>query len=218
MTAIAVVGLHRGGTSAVAGVLHHLGVFMGDQLLPPSAHNPKGYFEDKRFVTLHTKIMGGDWKFPNPDFMDNWWKYKDEYLSLVNEFSQHEVWGVKDPRLCYCLPFLRVATRYKLKVIAIHRNPWSAAYSLNERGGHSFEEALDISMGYLTAMMLNVETWGVVQKMLDRPRAYHINFEIWAAHPEASVANLAGWLGLEFKQEAADFLDPSLVHWRDEAK
>jgi len=206
MTGIAVVGLHRGGTSAVAGVLHHLGVFMGDQLLPPSPHNPKGYFEDIRFVTLHTKIMGGDWKFPRPDFMDSWEKYKDEYLSLVNEFTQHEVWGVKDPRLCHCLPLLRVATENKLKVLAVWRDPWEASHSLLERGGHTFEEAFRISISHIAAMLVN--TW-------ESAGVLYVPFDWLVGNPEASVAHMAGWLGLEFKQEAADFLDRDLVHHTD---
>lgn len=48
---IVVVGTARGGTSMVAGCLHHLGVFMGDKAVPP-------VFED---VELAKLMEAGDW-------------------------------------------------------------------------------------------------------------------------------------------------------------
>jgi len=213
VTAIAVVGLHRGGTSAVAGVLHNLGVFMGDDLLPPSEHNPKGYFEDRRFVELHDKILGGDWKYPPADYMHNWGKYKDEYLSLVNEFnSQHDIWGVKDPRLCYTLPCLKVATKYDLKTIVVYRDPWDAAASLYKRGGHEYDEALDISLRYLTAMMLNTEPWGVTTHLIERPKPLYINFKNMIEYPKWTTTLMAAFIGTRWNQQAEDFIDKGLVH------
>lgn len=44
-----VVGTYRSGTSCVAGVLHHLGVFMGSNLMVGPLHNAKGYFHDLDF-------------------------------------------------------------------------------------------------------------------------------------------------------------------------
>jgi len=212
MAAIAVVGMHRSGTSAVAGVLHRLGVFMGDDLLPPSETNPKGYFEDRRFVELHTKILGGDWKFPSQEFMHNWYMYKDEYLSLVNEFSKHELWGVKDPRLCYCLPVLRSCTQNDLKVIAMWRDPWEAAESLHARGGHEWDEAVQLSLSYMTAMLLNVEDWNVTVRLAPRPPGKVIRFDWLVGYPQDAVKYIADFIGVDYKQEAADFLDRRLVH------
>ena len=40
-----VLGSGRSGTSMVAGCLHGANYFMGDDLMPPTAGNPKGIFE-----------------------------------------------------------------------------------------------------------------------------------------------------------------------------
>lgn len=198
MTGVAVIGIHRSGTSAVAGVLYHLGVFMGDDLLPPSIHNPKGYFEDRRFVELHTKVMEGGWK--NPTHID--WGYAAEYPVLLAEFQKHGLWGIKDPRLCYLLPYLRAYVD-PLKVVAVFRDPYVAANSLFKRGGHTMKEAREISLRYLKAMMRNVPDdalWVYYNDLIDAPGV--------------GVAEIAEYIGVEPTQEAIDFIDRHLRHWR----
>ena len=44
-TALVVLGMHRSGTSALAGMLHHLGVALGDRLMKATLDNPRGYWE-----------------------------------------------------------------------------------------------------------------------------------------------------------------------------
>ena len=213
MTGVCVIGLHRGGTSAVAGVLHHLGVFMGDQLLEPSEDNPKGYFEDRRFMELHTAIMGGDWKRPLENFQrDIWPEFKCQYTTLVREFEEHELWGVKDPRLCYCLPLLQSVVKDELKVIWVHRDPWFAAYSLEQRGGHTFREALNISFEHFVAAYQNTK-----DPITNRMSGIHVSYDAWMARPTRDIANLVRLLGIRCGKEsfrrAVDSIDPDLRHW-----
>src|SRR5262249_48993939 len=47
-----VLGVHGSGTSAIAGVLHRLGVSMGDRLVGPTRHNPRGHNENADFPAL----------------------------------------------------------------------------------------------------------------------------------------------------------------------
>lgn len=59
---VVVLGLHRSGTSMVAGALDALGVNMGASPRPgrinaPSWSNPTGYFEDAAFVSLNRRII-----------------------------------------------------------------------------------------------------------------------------------------------------------------
>ena len=67
MTVIIVLGGHRSGTSAVAGVCHELGLFMGQSLIGKSRDNARGHFEDVEFVALNKAIVG-DWRRPMADF------------------------------------------------------------------------------------------------------------------------------------------------------
>ena len=60
---IMVVGEGRCGTSAVAGILHHLGVFMGEDFVPPNHTNVYGHWEDIDFHDL-TKNVWNEWRGP----------------------------------------------------------------------------------------------------------------------------------------------------------
>lgn len=84
---VVVLGCYRTGSSAVAGVLHKLGVFMGERFDRPDIHNPQGYWEDLEFKSLHRRIVAGE-------------DVHEEYVQLVNKRQfEHEKWGVKDPFL-----------------------------------------------------------------------------------------------------------------------
>jgi len=52
MRCILIAGIESSGTSTVAGVLHHLGVYMGSKLRSPSKANVKGYYEDWTFLHI----------------------------------------------------------------------------------------------------------------------------------------------------------------------
>ena len=55
---IIVLCMHRSGSSVVAGILSFLGVNMGEDLLPPTEHNPKGYYENPAFTYLNKRQVG----------------------------------------------------------------------------------------------------------------------------------------------------------------
>src|SRR5579862_2834876 len=63
-TAIVVLGMHRSGTSALAGMLHGLGVALGPRLMAATADNPRGYWEHIDVVAVHHQLLaalGGAW-------------------------------------------------------------------------------------------------------------------------------------------------------------
>ena len=57
MSIIIITGMHRSGTSLVAGILRTAGLHIGDKLLGPDDFNPRGFFEDKDFVNLQENIL-----------------------------------------------------------------------------------------------------------------------------------------------------------------
>lgn len=92
---IIVVGPGRCGTSCVTGVLHHLGVFVGSNLLGADATNPWGHFEDCDFLNLNAsflnhKLSRGEWSLRVQQVID-------ERRALGRP------WGWKDPRTCNLL-------------------------------------------------------------------------------------------------------------------
>ena len=56
---ILVVGTGRSGTSAVAGILHKLGVHMGDRFVETGAENPYGTFECRKFQQINSHREAG---------------------------------------------------------------------------------------------------------------------------------------------------------------
>lgn len=123
MTCIIVVGCYRTGSSAVAGMLHKLGVVMGDKFDPPNANNPKGFWEDVELKNLHKQMLEGE----NPD---------TEYKYHIQRRKQkYKFWGVKDPRLCMLLPVLTSKldeAGVDHKVIECIRSPLDIAESLSK--------------------------------------------------------------------------------------
>ncbi len=154
MTCITVTGLHRGGTSCVAGMLYHLGVKMGipgitkgDTLKdgwPLYPSNPKGQFEDNGFVSTFSSMIG-NWRNPDPKYLHNMNSITstDQFLlSLLVENrlldAGGQVWGIKTPQLCFTFnPMAFVLGTFKQEHIAIFvfREFESCIDSLVERDG-----------------------------------------------------------------------------------
>lgn len=76
---VAILGMHRSGTSMVSGVLTKLGLFSGanSSLMKPDKYNPKGYFENNYIVDCNEQILADavNNEFPNIHnadcFLDN---------------------------------------------------------------------------------------------------------------------------------------------------
>src|SRR5258708_4760869 len=105
---VCITGMHRSGTSLVANLLRQCGLYLGeeDDLIPATADNQQGYWENRRFLALNDDILkelGGSWDFP-PLAPAGW--HDDERLNplrvkaeiLVDQFRDHQPWGWKDPR------------------------------------------------------------------------------------------------------------------------
>jgi hypothetical protein len=93
---VLVVGPPRTGTSAVAGILDRLGVFMGYRFHPPDDGNPRGYGEDLDFVHLHCLML--ERQRDMPLLLGGL-----QYLIAARQ-SLGVPWGVKDPRLIGVAP------------------------------------------------------------------------------------------------------------------
>ncbi|WP_162404130.1 glycosyltransferase [Pseudoxanthomonas jiangsuensis] len=143
---IIVLGMHRSGTSALAGTFDALGFSLGDELLPANAQaNPKGYFEHAQVVQVHERLLdalGMDWADPRP-LPDGWLRHpaareaRTRVQALVGELTADGAVAVlKDPRMCRFLPLwlevldtMGVAAHFAF----IARHPLEVAASLRRR-------------------------------------------------------------------------------------
>jgi hypothetical protein len=154
--ALVVLGMHRSGTSAVAGCLQRLGVDFGPRLMPPTPANPRGFYEHIDIVNLHDRLLlaaGSSWSDTAPKPPD--WLARadadarfsnDLRAILTRDFGAASLWGLKDPRLCHLLPWWQprwAELDTKPLFVFVLRNPPAVAASLAHRDGFS------LAKGYL---------------------------------------------------------------------
>jgi len=160
-TALVVLGMHRSGTSALTGMLHHLGVALGDRLMVASPDNPRGYWEHNDVVAVHERLMAAlGWGWDDIRPLPSGFERQEPALTarreltaiLARDFSGVALWGVKDPRLCRLMPLWtelfaeeRVEPRYLLAV----RHPLDVAESLAERDGMTPAWGMVLWLGHL---------------------------------------------------------------------
>ena len=55
--AFVVLGSPRSGTSALTRLLPVFGIDLGDEMVPPNANNPRGFWEDTAIQHINTKLL-----------------------------------------------------------------------------------------------------------------------------------------------------------------
>lgn len=148
-TAVIVLGMHRSGTSALTGLLHHLGVALGPRLMPATKDNPQGYWEHLDIVGLHDAllhVLGRRWDDirPLPPGWESTPVARDVAQRLkailLRDFSGAALWGLKDPRLCRLMPLWRPLLEemaVRPRFVLMLRSPREVAASLAARDGLS---------------------------------------------------------------------------------
>ncbi|TFL15941.1 hypothetical protein [Jannaschia formosa] len=147
--ALIVLGMHRSGTSALAGLLNTLG---GDGPATPmqaTKENPQGYFESERLHRLHDDMLrsaGTNWCDYRP-IPETWLRSSkaDEYreylgAAIEKEYGRSGFFVVKDPRVCrFASLWIDLLYEMGVEPIAIHisRNPLEVAESLHARDNFS---------------------------------------------------------------------------------
>lgn len=203
-TCVVVLGLHRGGTSIVSGILHSLGVDMGDLFHPPDERNRTGFFEDIGFLAIHDKIIGGDWERPNIHFRENESEYRE---LLAGIYKSKRLWGLKDPKLClFFHQFLRVMAdvmpNTEVLVVDVERNLNAIVASLCNKekfpSGLEPGRAEKISRMYLFCKEQGLKFFS--------GRRHKLHHEDLLADPEGSVRRLAAFVGVAYKPEVLDMV------------
>ncbi len=148
---IAVLGMHRSGTSCLIGSLQAAGLFLGKHNTW-NDHNLKGNRENDDIVKLNDELLvenGGSWK--NPPAAVNWSKkHLKRAREIIASYHDHEMWGFKDPRTLLTLAGWKKLIPDML-LIGIFRHPLAVARSLQNRGsgiGVEIEKAFDLWSHY----------------------------------------------------------------------
>ncbi len=160
-----VLGMHRSGTSAIAGLLARLGAHVGasEDLLKNDLANPVGYFERLDVLRLNQQLLArhaadayqighlplgaANW-FDEPDLAD-------EARNLIARLDAQGLWLAKDPRFCLTLPFWRRAGLRAIAAIIVVRDPAEVARSLEARDRLSLPYALALWERYYVEALNN---------------------------------------------------------------
>jgi len=160
---IVVLGMHRSGTSSVAGLLARMGVHPGsddDLLIGPD--NPKGHYE---LAGLHDACLrrldaaGGDWKDPPATAparaID---AFRSDVMALLETLEPQRPWLIKEPRLCLVArELLPLLTRPVF--VHVVREPRAVAASLAARDGLDPVHALALWEHYTRAAFAASRGW-----------------------------------------------------------
>jgi hypothetical protein len=145
--AVLILGMHRSGTSAVAGVISFLGAAAPVRMVPSTPENPSGYWEPAAVVAANDRILGEagstwydclgfDSEALDVEARRNALTYM--MLSILTEFGNERLLLLKDPRICLLLdlwlPALQTMAISPV-VLLVLRHPNEVIASLEKRDG-----------------------------------------------------------------------------------
>lgn len=196
---VAIVGMHRSGTSMVAKLLQLAGLNLGDEadLMPPAEENPEGFYEHLQFVRLNDEVLnaaGAGWDCP-PAAGFNWDDtaldaFRERARCLASPLEEQLPWGWKDPRTSLTLPFWRGALG-PLQVVAVVRNPLEVVISLNRR--NDFSTALGLTLWQIYAERILQDT-SPAERLITHYDSYFLD-------PDQEITRVLAILGLDHGQD-----------------
>lgn len=214
-----ILGMHRSGTSALGGVLHHLGVDLSAHLVPAGADNPKGFWEHQAVVEINERLFQalGYWH-EEIALLPPAWTEHPEVRALQTEmrhvlqadFAHSRSWAIKDPRLCRTLPAWQNALQSlggQCHSLLMQRHPFEVAHSLARRNHMGWNKALMLWLLHTMEALIHA----------DPERSTLLDYRDLMQNWEQALAPVLALLpppNAAQKQAVADFLDAGLWHER----
>ncbi len=97
---VIILGMHRSGTSSLAGSLQSAGLFLGE-VNTAAPYNAKGNRESLQIMALHDQVLANDghsWDFP-PAGEASWTAAdRAQRDAIIRQLEVEPIWGFKDPR------------------------------------------------------------------------------------------------------------------------
>jgi len=195
---VIVLGRGRSGTSIVAGLLHKLGVDMGESR-PEGANNPKGYFEDIKISALLDKYIDEE-KMPVISDLNK--EFEKEFKELAK--NKKGLWGWKQPKTLYLLPVI-VRHLESPHIIVCNREEESHIKSINHAfwGNKKSEEWCRQSIEHYK---IELKKFFEVN---DYPRL-NVNFEdLISEEREKIIKEICEFVGIEYDPKKIEgFINP----------
>ena len=216
LNSVFVLGMHRSGTSALAGALSRLGINFAtpDDELHRSLDNPNGFFERTSILNFSDTLLSAQqWAWDNVDLRplntEKFPAHINEARSIVDGLSNDGPVGIKDPRSCLLMPFWRRALLDRFEAVVITRDPAEVAWSLHVRDGLPVSTGLALYIAYSAHLASGIQGLS----------SHVVRYENLVNPPSTELASIAQFLhdrGLPISQEPSDIdvaaksIDPTL--------
>ncbi|HEX7966538.1 MAG TPA: glycosyltransferase [Gammaproteobacteria bacterium] len=161
MKMLMILGMHRSGTSVLAGSCRLLGAELGDRMMAAGQDNVMGFWEHDEIVRIHDAVLdklGYAWDDVRA-LPDKWWNYetirpeRDALKAVLKrDFGTAELACVKDPRLCRMLPLWQDLLRelgWQPCYLIATRDPAEIIASLKSRNDFAPEKSALLTLRYL---------------------------------------------------------------------
>lgn len=197
-----IVGMHRSGTSCLAGSLQQRGLYLGD-VHEWNPHNLKGNRENQQVMDLNDEILEfnqGSWDTPPSTITWNIRHKEKRDLIISSLQDSKQIWGFKDPRTLITLGFWEDGLSQPFQLIGTYRHPYAVAASLHKRNGLPIESGLKLWYSYNN-------------KLLNKWRATPFPLLCFDILPEKYLLHIekaCTYLGLPEKNTATPFFESEL--------
>jgi hypothetical protein len=197
---VAVLGMHRSGTSALVGSLQQRGLFLGAHNTA-NRYNPRGNRENRRVVQLNEDVLrdsGGAWH--DPPAAVEWSPTRlAEAGRILAEYAGRPLWGFKDPRTLLTVEgWQRLVP--DLRFAGIFRHPSRVARSLASRPQLPVRDPFGVWRVYNERLL----------ELYRRDPFPVVTFDEDAAVVERKFAQVADMLGLESAAAGEPFFTEQL--------
>lgn len=173
---VAILGMHRSGTSCLAGSLESRGLHL-DEVFQWSPHNLKGNREHAEVMALNEAVLehsGGSWD--HPPAVTTWTpdqaRRRDDLIARCTRGFTTS-WGFKDPRCVFTLPFWQDAGR-PMRYVGTFRHPLLAAMSLHARNGMPLADGVAMWAAYNRRLLAHWHALHFPVVSFDEPAAEYL--------------------------------------------
>ena len=167
--AVLILGMHRSGTSCLAGSLQEAGLYLGE-VNTAAPHNAKGNRESRAIMALQDDLLranGGAWDAPPPTVI---WspEHRARRDAIIATYPTDRIWGFKDPRTLLTLAGWLEALP-SVRYVGTFRHPLAVAASLHARNGVPVEKSLALWSAYNRLLLDYQRQWGFPMVSFDWP-------------------------------------------------
>jgi hypothetical protein len=178
---VAILGMHRSGTSAVTELVEHLGLASGRAGRASGASaNPHGYFEPLAMVSLNEQALNfleASWSRPPLHSLGGRDLLPKSWTQVARQWSRRayvpgDEYVIKEPRLALLMPQWRPVLGSATATIAIVRDPAAVAKSLHRRNSFSLEHSLALWWRYNQSILeqeLAPDLWLSYEQLVQDP-------------------------------------------------